>query len=437
MNQSVVDDPGPEAGDDRRPWFSIAFVTVVFILATGIWEALASGGFVYGQSERFAIEASGSPLRRVVFSMLGLYGLAGLLRPGRSRLSVSGLFGASAVFVVALSFLSVLWAADLGLSVRRLVSFGLFCLCGIAIARHMKARDVGFLCFFSSGLLLFLNFMFELRLGVFTPFDPDYRFTGAEHANTQGMTASFLMLSGVMLGDAERSHRRWYYLGAGIGLILLILTKSRTSFAAAIIAMVAYKKLVLKPSRQIRVAMAVVLIGLAAFLALGQTAVEMASQGAYLGRSSGDTMTLNGRIWLWIECRGYIGDRPLLGYGFNGFWSPERMSLISQRQGWVLGDAHSVYLDVALSLGLIGLIGFLIVLITGLIRARWAFRQSQDVAYAFLYSYLVFFIFHGLLESNFVRPGYSAFMFLVVLATIAYSIEMVSGPGDSEEMTSG
>jgi O-antigen ligase len=163
----------------------------------------------------------------------------------------------------------------------------------------------------------------------------------------------------------------------------------------------------------------------------------MAGQGAYLGRGSGDTMTLNGRIWLWIECRGYIGDRPLLGYGFNGFWSPERMSLISQRQGWVLGDAHSVYLDVALSLGLIGLIGFVIVLITGLIRARWAFRQSQDVAYAFLYSYLVFFIFHGLLESNFVRPGYSAFIFIVVLATIAYSIEMVSGPGDSEEMTSG
>lgn len=437
MIQPVVDDPGLEAGEERRPWFSIIFVTVVFILATGIWDALASGGFVYGQSERFAIEASGSPLRRVVFSMLGLYGLAGVLRPGRSRFFVSGLYGASIVFIFALSFFSVFWAADLGLSVRRLVSFGLFCLCAMAIARHMTARDVGFLCFFSSGLLLLLNFLFELRLGVFTPFDPDYRFTGAEHANSQGMTASFLLLSGVMLGDAEKSHRRWYYLCAGVGLAFLILTKSRTSFAAAVIAMVAYKKLVLKPSRQLRVAMALVLMGLAAFLALGQAAVEMAGQGAFLGRGSGDAVTLNGRIWLWIECRGYIGNRPFLGYGFNGFWSPERMSLISQHQGWVLGDAHSVYLDVALSLGLIGLIVFVGVLVTGLVRARWAFRQSQDVAYAFLYSFLVFFIFHGLLESNFVRPGYSAFMFMVVLAAIAYSIEMLSGRTDSEEMMSG
>jgi O-antigen ligase len=363
---------------------------------------------------------------------LGLYGVAALLKPGRQRFNLSGLLGVSIAFIVALSFLSVLWTADLGLSVRRLVSFGLFCLCAMALARHLKARDIGFLCFFSAGLLLFLNFLFELMLGVFTPFDPDYRFTGAEHANTQGMTAAFLVLSSVMLGDAERAHRRWYYFVAAVGVIFLILTKSRTSFAAAVVAMLAYKKLISTPSRQIRIAFAVALIGLLAFLALGQAAVEMAGHGAYLGRGSGDTMTLNGRIWLWIECRGYLGDRPLLGYGFNGFWSPERMSLISQRQGWVLGDAHSVYLDVALSLGLLGLLAFVIVLITALNRARWAFQLSHDVGYGFLYAFILFFTLHGLLESNFVRPGYAAFMFLAVLASIAYSVEMVAESGVAE-----
>lgn len=432
MMQPLIEDAAVPEIEERRPWFPIILVTVVFVLATGIWEALSSGGFVYGQTDRFAIEGSGSLLRRAVFPILGLYGVAALLKPGKPRFALSGLLGASIAFLVAMSFLSVLWTADLGLSMRRIVSFGLFCLCAMALARHLKVREIGFLCFFSAGLLLFLNFVFELMLGVFAPFDPDYRFTGAEHANTQGMTAAFLVLSSVMLGDTERSHRRWYYFCAAVGLIFLILTKSRTSFAAAVVAMLAYKTLVSKPSRQIRIAMAVVLIGLLVLLALGQAAVEMASHGAYLGRGSSDTMTLNGRIWLWIECRGFIGDRPLFGYGFNGFWSPERMSLISQRQGWVLGDAHSVYLDVALSLGLVGLFAFVIVLITALTRARWAFHLSQDVGYGFLYAFLVFFILDGLLESNFVRPGYTAFMFMTVLASTAYSIETVTDPGVSE-----
>ena len=46
--------------------------------------------------------------------------------------------------------------------------------------------------------------------------------------------------------------------------------------------------------------------------------------------------------------------RPWLGYGYGGFWTPERLERVSLDQGWIVPHAHNTYLDEELALGVVG-----------------------------------------------------------------------------------
>jgi exopolysaccharide production protein ExoQ len=73
-----------------------------------------------------------------------------------------------------------------------------------------------------------------------------------------------------------------------------------------------------------------------------------------IGRDSG----LTGRTWIWAAATEFIAERPLLGYGYNGFFYPGDFS-----PAWKLWDLdpyfhtphfHNSTIDVAVSLGLVG-----------------------------------------------------------------------------------
>jgi len=70
----------------------------------------------------------------------------------------------------------------------------------------------------------------------------------------------------------------------------------------------------------------------------------------------------------------HIAQRPLLGYGYHGFWTPDRVYEMSLEQEWTVPNAHSTYLDVVLNTGLLGgaVLGFCLVV---------TFRKSSDVVW--------------------------------------------------------
>ncbi len=72
-----------------------------------------------------------------------------------------------------------------------------------------------------------------------------------------------------------------------------------------------------------------------------------------LGRHE-QVSTLTGRVPLWIECWSFVEQRPLTGYGYNGFWTEDRAWDLTDTQGWVLASSHSMYLETVLNLGLVG-----------------------------------------------------------------------------------
>lgn len=73
-----------------------------------------------------------------------------------------------------------------------------------------------------------------------------------------------------------------------------------------------------------------------------------------LGRDA----SLTGRLPLWRQVIATIADRPLLGYGYSGFWNAGSLDVqyLWQRAGWMAPDSHNGYLDVMLQTGVLGIL---------------------------------------------------------------------------------
>jgi len=114
------------------------------------------------------------------------------------------------------------------------------------------------------------------------------------------------------------------------------------------------------------------------FLTFGISAVALMGIGAadvmgLLGRSS----DLTGRTELWSAVYESILEKPLLGFGFSGFWkgSSSSSDSVQSQIGWAPTYSHDGYLEITLSLGLVGLFLVIWILVT-LFKRSW--RRAED-----------------------------------------------------------
>jgi len=95
----------------------------------------------------------------------------------------------------------------------------------------------------------------------------------------------------------------------------------------------------------------------------------------------GKDATLTGRVPLWEEVDKSIALRPLLGYGYQTFWTPVNPEKwqIETAIGWGPPHAHNGYRDTILSLGFVGAAVLAIVIARGASQgARLEFREPDE-----------------------------------------------------------
>ena len=139
----------------------------------------------------------------------------------------------------------------------------------------------------------------------------------------------------------------------------------------------------------------------------------------------GRNETLTGRTVIWSRLVPLAMARPLLGYGFGGFWTTKMRELTSSH-------AHNGYLDVVLNLGFFGLLLFAIFLLSCSRKAQRVMTQDFDWG-ALLICFLLMLVVHNITETS-MAAFTSHLMVVPLFLAVSFGKTGSHNPGVSREV---
>ncbi len=365
--------------------------------------------------------------RGVILLSLGGFAAVSLLRRSRNPLRINGGLGYLIIFFLVWAALSIAWADDSMMELKRVVGFALLALGAFAVAERFSIRQVMFLAFVTCGLFLVVGVVAEIALGTFHIFQRGYRFCGTDDPNVGSWGLATLVLTSIFLASTSDRHRGIFWTTGSVGLAFLILSRTRTSFAAVILALGGCWFLVSSRPRKLASILGLIFIGCLAYFVLDNELVSYALKALLLGRegTSGtgtDTATLTGRIPVWSECLSYIVKHPFLGYGFDCFWTPQRVIDITSAisESTAVGWAFNSYIDLVLGVGVVGAGAYVLILGLAIKRSISLVKTSRNPDYAFVCSMLIFYSIVMLTEGIASAPSMTQFTIFALLAQLGF-----------------
>ena len=423
----VVDEPreaAPPVARRARPYLTCAFVALMYMLATNDPNAYST----WQEQTRDKLRPllinveGGRGARQMGFILLGLWGLSSFIRPAARRLRLSPAFAFPLIALAVWAFVSVLWSADPAFTVKRLVV--LACVLGAiaAFVRGCRARDLPLLALIGGCAQMIVSIPYDLMYATGSSAQNTYRFAGLQHPNHSGIAAMFLILACVHFLDRTRQKR--YLMIAAVAAVVLALSKSRSATIAGLCALTLYAAVRL-PWRWMIATTIVGVASLSMMFALESSGVAAGGWTGLLdmGRRDASQNTLTGRPMIWAAAFEVVGNEPtrlLTGAGYDSFWTPETAQYVSGRLWFGISEGHNAYLDMLLSLGVVGVACFALLALGGV--GRWAFlaRRNASPAYAFCAAVLAFACVHGLTESTMVAPNFPTFIVFSSVAFLAF-----------------
>ncbi len=404
--------PAPPVDESRstgRLWLAIAVVGIGLMLAysdPNLLKIDAWDGGIYAVDEQVDMLATGSWTTKVAVLSLGIFGVyLTFCRSGWHR-DWNAPILLTAIALMGWGALSIFWSSEPDLTMRRYIALLCICAAGVGLTRQLTPRElvhfvVGLTC-----LWIGVGLASELAVGKFRPWESGYRFSGLVHPNTQGVYGALLLLGALAELSLTPRYRTLWLTLAALAICVLIVSKSRTATVSLIAALSVL--CVLKPDRKrIMAAMAAGAL-FCAVLVVGQFASadsdELFEGLASMGREDASE-GLTGRVPLWNELTYFIGERPILGYGYGAFWNVERTDFISGVLYWTVPSAHSAYFEAMLDLGLCGVLLLVLLLLMVIGSAANLFRQIGTPATGFLLALVVFLAIGSFTESELVQAS--------------------------------
>ncbi|WP_425303938.1 O-antigen ligase family protein [Wenxinia saemankumensis] len=133
-------------------------------------------------------------------------------------------------------------------------------------------------------------------------------------------------------------------------------------------------------------------------------------------------VSLTGRVPLWELVDQSIGRRPLLGYGYQAFWTEGNGEAwaIWARVNWMAPHAHSGYRDTLLSFGAVGALLCAAVILQAIRAGAILHRRHPEELWSWLNVWICVFLVMNLTESTFLSQNSMLFI------TFAAAVLMVT-----------
>lgn len=185
-------------------------------------------------------------------------------------------------------------------------------------------------------------------------------------------TTLFLFLPAGLL----RMRPVYKYVAAALAAVMMVLSVSVTSMIACLL-VIALVPVLLTLRLDVRLRVA----GLCFFaVSVLVVSVLLLLNLPYVLDLFGRTDTLSGRLLIWPVIGALIEERLITGYGYMSFFGGEfyRVDLAFQG-GWNPEHAHNVWLDLAVDLGLVGVVMFALIVLRSARQLLLLLLQSHRV----------------------------------------------------------
>jgi exopolysaccharide production protein ExoQ len=325
-----------------------------------IFVGLEPFSFRTGVESQITPTGEGDVVRQIIYAItfVVVVGMAFALR-GRKALRA---FPVSLVVVLLWCLLSVTWAIEPGIALRRFLLTFILVSCVISGVDMLgTTRSLQVLRFVMATVLVVncVSLLF-IPQAVHLPGELESELAGNwrglhSHKNIAGPIAALSALLFYHFALATRRWRDWILFIAAA--VFLYGTQSKTAigfFVMSIVFSSAYRKMGrTELGRQVFIFLFISVILLAAvmWLAAYDTVAEWFT----------DPTQFTGRVAIWQKVMAYVQVNPILGAGFGSFWqigekSPA-LAMSSQYEKWIeiVPHSHNGYLEILVTTGAIGL----------------------------------------------------------------------------------
>ncbi|MBA3922898.1 MAG: O-antigen ligase family protein [Nostocaceae cyanobacterium] len=342
--------------------------------------------------------------------------------------------------LVGLALASILWTVAPDMTPRRSLLLLGTTLFGIYLATRYSLREQLYLLAGTLSIVIFLSIIFAIALpsyGVMSVQESGVH-AGAwrgimTHKNGLGRLMVLSNMVFLLLSISSRQWRWFFGVNYILSIALIVLSTSKTAltvFLTMTIMLPIYRAWRQNSSRVVPLTIAIILV------AAGATTLLLDNLEV-LGNVLGKDLTLSGRTDIWAIMWELIEQRPLLGYGFNGFWrgwDSEVSAYIWRTLEWDCPYGHNGFLDLMAELGVVGLGLFIMSLTTAYLRGvRWL-RLTRSIEGVWPLMCLTFLVLYNLSEGSLLATN-SIFWILYVSTIFSTAVEYDVAKSDSLHFT--
>lgn len=328
--------------------------------------------------------------------------------------------------LIGIALASVFWSVSPELTLRRSFALVGTTLFGFYLATRYSLKEQFRLLTWALGIAMVLSVLLALLLpsyGIHQGGDFPGSWKGIyTHKNTLGFNMGFSVCVFALLAFWGGKYRLLGWVGFILAAILLLLSTSKTPLLCALTV------LALLPLYSIlrwRYTLSFFFFAIAVMINVIFSTLLLNNAESILG-AFGRDLTLTGRTQLWTVVVGMIQKRPWLGYGYTAFWlgwegeSQHVWTAIT----WHPDYSHNGYLELALQLGLLGIVVFGIDFLFCFIRALTVAGVSKTAAEMFPLAFLTFFLPFSISESIILKQN-SIFWVLYVSLTLSMFLKPI------------
>lgn len=323
------------------------------------------------------------------------------------------------VGLVLFALLSCLWAYTPTLVLQRSIAVLGATLFGLALAVRLSLEEQLRLLsgvFRIIAVLSLLCIILAPRTGISAGEQEGYWRGIFGHKNGLGQIMALSVLVEWLLPARAGAARFFNLLALALSAVLLFFSNSITAMIA-LVASLLFIQVYRFARQRLRIPMFAIVCVIV--VVITSSVLLLATDNAAVTAALGRTSSLTGRTEIWQLVASYAQERPILGYGFSGFWggaAPESLAL-NGRLGFQVMYSHNGYLDIFLTLGAVGLLISLVLLGIGIKRAFYRSERNESSIDFWPLAFVFYFAVHNVAECTILTQDLEWALFVAAIVS--------------------